>query len=270
MVHGKLAPGHSLRRSMVAVSALLTASMMSFSAHAEHDENGAAPEEAPRAELDFLFSPPRYSIGLRGGWAFNRSDGEIYDFLTNTLTLSRSAFDGFAGAIDGSWQLMPWLDIVLGLEVSSRTTSSEFRGSVDEFGNPIEQETSLTQLPITLSVKLYPFDRGRRVSQFAWIPATFVSYVGAGVGATWYELKQAGEFIDIDTREIFEDVFTSDGWAFAGHAFVGFEVKYTRSVGLVLEGRYYWANTELGGSFDGFDPIDLNGARIMAGLNYKF
>jgi len=270
MVHGKLAPGHPLRGCAVAVASLLAASVMSFSARAEHGDDVAPPETTPPAELDFLFSPPRFSVGIRGGWAINRSDGEIFDFLTETLTLDRSAFDGFAAAIDCSWQLMPWLDIAVGLELNNRTTSSKFRGFVDEFGDPAEQETSFTQLPLTLSVKLFPFDRGRRVGQYAWIPAAFVPYFGGGVGATWYQLKQTGEFVDSEEMEVFEDVFTSEGWAFAGHAFVGFEVKFTKRVGLVLEGRYYWASAEIGGSFKGFAPIDLNGARAMAGFNYKF
>ena len=34
-------------------------------------------EEAPLPHLDFQFDEPRMSLGFRGGWAFNRSDGEI-------------------------------------------------------------------------------------------------------------------------------------------------------------------------------------------------
>ena len=272
MNRGKLAPGQPLapRHNAVAAAALLGVSMLSVAALAEPGGDGAPAEETGRAELDFLFAPPRFSIGIRGGWAFNRADGEIYDFLTETLTLDKSDFNAFAFAFDFSWQVMPWLDTVFGLEVSSSTTSSEFRNFVDEFGVPIEQETTLTQIPLTVSIRLYPFDRGRRVGQYAWIPKSFVPYIGGGVGATWYELKQSGEFVDFTDLTIFEDVLTSSGWTFAGHAFVGFDIKLTRSIGLVLEGRYYWANADFDGSFVGFGPIDLNGARAMAGINVKF
>ena len=34
-------------------------------------------EEAPLPRLDFQFDEPRMSLGFRGDWAFNRSDGEI-------------------------------------------------------------------------------------------------------------------------------------------------------------------------------------------------
>ena len=279
MIRGNLAPGSpfDFRRGAIAVTVLLGVSLSSLSARAEH--GGKAPaEDAPRAELDFLFSPPQFSIGVRGGWAFNRSNAEIYDQLIEDLTLSKSDFDGLTLAFDFSWQVTPWVDAVLGLEVSSSIASSEVRFFEDEFGAPIVQDTTLTQLPLTLSVRFYPFKRGRRVGQFAWIPAKFVPYFGGGVGATWYELKQEGEFVeevvDVDgnvvDRTIFEAVLTSSGWTFAGHAFLGFEIKLTRSTSLVLEGRYYLASAAVGGSFVGFDPIDLDGARAMAGIKLKF
>jgi hypothetical protein len=62
-------------------------------------------EEIPQSKLDFHFQAPRVSLGLRGGWAFNRSDGEIYDFLTETLTLEKNDFDAPAIAADFSWRL---------------------------------------------------------------------------------------------------------------------------------------------------------------------
>ena len=59
------------------------------------------------------------------------------------------------------------------------------------------------------------------------------------------------------------------GWAFAGHVFLGVDIKLIKSLGLVFEGRYYWADADLREDFVGFDPIDLNGARVMAGINWK-
>ena len=90
-------------------------------------------------------------------------------------------------------------------------------------------------------------------------------------------LKQKGDFVDFASEDpmdpgifdIFEGRFRSDGWAFAQHAFAGFDLKLTRNFGLVLEGRYYWARADVGGDFVGFDPIDLDGARVMAGVSWR-
>jgi hypothetical protein len=61
----------------------------------------------------------------------------------------------------------------------------------------------------------------------------------------------------------------SDGWAFAQHAFAGVDIKLTRSFGLILEGRYYWADADMQGDYEGFNSIDLDGARVMIGFNWK-
>ena len=226
-------------------------------------------EELSVTRPDFRFAPPRVILGFRGGWAFNRSNGEIYDFLTENLTLNDSDFDAPAFTIDVSGRATSWLDVVVGLELSQRSNKSEFRNFVGPFGAPIKQKTRVTQVPLTASLKFYPFGRGRQVGRYAWVRSTLVPYLGGGIGATWYELKQKGDFVDFMTLNIFEGEFQSEGWAFAQHAFAGFDLKLTRNFGLVLEGRYYWARADIKGDFVGFDPIDLDGARVMAGFSWR-
>jgi opacity protein-like surface antigen len=240
-------------------------------------------EEAPLPRLDFQFDEPRMSLGFRGGWAFNRSKGEIYDFLTDELTLSKSDFDAPAFIFDFSWRLISWLDVVFGLEVSGRQQKSEDRDFTEVNGDPIVQKTRLSQVPLTLSLKIYPIGRGEQVGKYAWIRKAVVPYIGGGIGGTWYKLKQKGDFVhETDFTDpdddfcmgaaacIFEDVFTSDDWTFAQHVFAGVDIKLTRRLGLILEGRYYWADADVQGDYVGFNSIDLDGARVMIGFNWKF
>jgi opacity protein-like surface antigen len=232
-------------------------------------------EEAPLPRLDFQFDEPRMSLGFRGGWAFNQTNGQIYDFMTEQLTLKKSDFDAPAFTVDFSWRVISWLDLVFGVEYSGRKEKSEDRHFVGITGAPIEQRTRLTQVPLTLSLKIYPLGRGQKVGQYAWIRKVVVPYIGGGIGGTWYELKQKGDFVDIGDPNvmgdefIFSDVFTSDDWAFAQHVFGGVDIKLTRSIGLILEGRYYWAEADMNGDYVGFKPIDLDGARVMIGFNWK-
>jgi opacity protein-like surface antigen len=274
----------AFRCACFAVTALLGPLLMlpaTARAQGRH-EAGEEAEHASEPRRDFRFAAPRVSLGLRGGWAFNRAEGEIYDFLTDQLTLEKSDFNAPAGTIDFSLRLTSWLDAVFGVEYSGRETSSEDRYFEDEFGNPIEQDTRLTQVPITFSLKLYPIGRGRQVGQYAWVRKAVVPYLGGGIGPTWYELKQKGDFVhetDPDDPNddfcqgapacIFEDAFSSEDWTFAQHAFLGVDIKLTRNLGLILEGRYYWADADVGGDYIGFDPIDLDGARVMIGINWK-
>jgi len=268
---------HALRAACFVASALL-GSLLVFSVTAfgeSPEESSETIQEAPLPRLDFQFDEPRMSLGFRGGWAFNRSNGEIYDFFTDgdeLQGLSNSDFDAPAFIVDFSWRLTSWLDVVFGVEYSGRQQKSEAPRHVEENGNPIVQKTRLTQVPLTLSLKIYPIGRGKQVGQYAWIRKAVVPYIGGGIGATWYELRLKGDFVDETdpgNEFIFDDVFTSDDWAFAQHVFAGVDIKLTRSFGLILEGRYYWANADVKGDFVGFNSIDLDGARAMIGFNWK-
>jgi hypothetical protein len=234
------------------------------------------PRPAPCQEpTDFEFAAPRFSIGIRGGYAVNRADSDLHDFVRGLLTLERSDFDGPVFAMDVSWHALPWLDAMMGFEVSGSSAASEYRSFVDTDDLPIIQRTRVTQVPITFSAKAYPLGRGKQVGQFAWIRKAVAPYVGAGFGPTWYELKQSGDFVDfddctaVDECAIFRGSLRSTGWAFAGHAFLGVDIKITRSVGAIVEARYYWASADVGGSFVGFRSIDLDGAHFTAGINWK-
>jgi opacity protein-like surface antigen len=267
----------ALRIACFAAAALLAQPLMLPTTAFGENSNAATDtfEEAPLPRLDFQFDEPRMSVGFRGGWAFNRSNGEIYDFFTDgeeLQGLSKSDFDAPAFIVDFSWRLNSWLDVVFGVEYSGREQKSEAPRFTEVNGNPIVQKTRLTQVPLTLSLKIYPIGRGEQVGQYAWIRKAVVPYVGGGIGGTWYELKLKGDFVDETdpgNEFIFSDVFTSDDWAFAQHVFAGVDIKLTRSFGLILEGRYYWADADVNGDFVDFNSIDLNGARAMIGFNWK-
>jgi len=222
-----------------------------------------------QAPAGFRFSSPRSTLGLRGGFTFNRAGSDIYDFIIQQLTVDRSDFNAPTFAIDFGRSLSERVDLVLGLEYSRASKRSEYRDFVDQDGIPIVQDTRFTQVPLTLSVRFYLTSRGRSVGQYAWVPSTAAVYVGGGGGATWYRLEQSGDFVDFRDLAIFTDVFVSDGWTIAGHVFAGVDIKLSTSIGFVLEGRYQVASHDLTGSFVGFEPIDLNGLRLMAGVSFK-
>lgn len=254
---------------------LLVLSLSAFVASPTEATDEPTFEEAPRSRLDFRFKPPRASLGLRGGWAFNRAEGEIYDFFVDQLTLEKSDFSAPSIIFDLSWRLTSWLDVVYGIGYTGRKVESEDRFFDDALGNPVVQSTRLDQIPLLFSAKLYPLGRGKQIGQYAWIRKTVVPYFGGGIGGTWYQLKQWGEFVDkgdpnvVGDEFIFEDLFVSSDWAFSQHVFLGVDFKLTRSFGLIVEGRYDWAEADVKGSFVDFDPIDLDGARILIGVSWK-
>lgn len=228
------------------------------------------PAQAQGPNADFLFGRPRGSLGARGSWMMARASSDIYDFFGEELTLSKGDFDAFLFGMDASFAVASRVDLVAGFEISRANMSSEYRDFVDENDLPILQNTSLGIVPVTLSVKLYLTPRGREVSRHAYVPSKVRPYVGGGAGVVWYELEQVGDFVDFVDLTIFTSAFRSSGFGFATQAFGGVEVGLTRRWFLTVEGRYLWSDADLGGDFVSFEPIDLSGARIGAGINFTF
>ncbi|MBI2185684.1 MAG: hypothetical protein HYU37_01015 [Acidobacteria bacterium] len=233
----------------------------------------AAAQTVPsRATPDFLFREPRGSIGIRGSWVFARAGSDIFDFVRTHLTIDKGAFDAPGIATDVAIAVTPRLDAVAGFEFSQVTTSSEYRAFVDNNRQPIEQTTRLRAANIGGSLRVALTPRGTRVSRLAWIPSRVTPYIGAGGGMIWYEFAQAGDFIDVRSRNlaVFSDVIASKGWAPSAHALGGVDLRVHRRTFVTVEGRYLWAAATLQRQFEGFDPIDLAGLRVSAGINVLF
>jgi len=229
-----------------------------------------AAAEAQEPNADFLFAKPRASFVARGGWQMAAASSDIYDFFNEQLTIDDGDFDAFLFGLDFAYTLATRIDVVAGFEVTHTGISSEYRAFVDDNELPILQDTQLTVLPFTVSAKAYLTPRGREVSRYAYLPAKIRPYVGGGIGFTWYELEQVGDFIDFADLSIFTSAFHSSGVGFATQAFGGVEVSLTPRWFLVGEGRYLWSDADLEGDFVGFESIDLSGARLSAGVGFVF
>jgi hypothetical protein len=228
------------------------------------------PQEAGAQERDFLFREPRVSLAFNWGYGMQRAGSDIYDFVTDELTVDKGDFSSFL--IGGSFgiRVMPKVEVALELSYGNSNTRSEFRDWVDMDDLPIEQNTKLSWLPVTASVKAYLFERGRRISRLAWVPGTWSPYVGAGGGWVYYEFRQVGDFVDYETYDIFSDRFVSEGDAGIVHVLAGAEFSLSPSFFLTGEGRYSWAEAPMSSDFVDFDPIDLSGFQATIGLAVRF
>ena len=229
-----------------------------------------SPAQVPRSAPDFLFGRPDGSVAVRGSWLFARAGSDWYDFVTRQLTLEDSDFNAPAFAADVGIALTRRLDVVGGFEYSGVETSSEYRDFVDNFRQPIEQRTRLRELNLSGSLKYALFDRGREVGRFAWVPRTIVPYVGAGGGMLWYDMRQFGDFVDFQDSSIFTDAFSARGWTPSAHILGGVDIRVFRRLYLNVDARYLWAAGDLGSDWIDFDPIDLTGTRLSAGINVVF
>jgi hypothetical protein len=230
----------------------------------------AQSSSAPLPSPDFLFGRPKASAGIRGGWLFARAGSDWYDFVTRNLTLENQDFNRPAIGGDIGVTLSRRLELVFSLDYSQASSGSEYRDFVDNLRMPIQQVTELKQTNISGALKFYLLDRGREISRLAWVPSTVVPYVGAGGGALWYKLSQTGDFVDFVDSSIFGDSLRSQGAGPSAHVFAGVDVRMWRRLYLTLEARHLWADADLGNDWIDFDPIDLTGTRLSAGITVVF
>jgi hypothetical protein len=204
------------------------------------------------------------------GYAVPLAGSDIYDFATNELTLSKSDFRSPTWLGSVAFRVTERIDIGLDVGYANSNTRSEFRDWVDMDDLPIEQNTRLERIPVTLTVRGFLFDRGRRISRFAWVPGVWSPFAGVGVGRMYYAFKQAGDFVDYQTFDIYSDTYRSEGNTGTVQLLAG--VDYSLGTRFILrgEGRYSLGEAELSRDFVDFDPIDLSGFQGTVGISVRF
>jgi len=224
----------------------------------------------PAAPRDFLFGRPDREVAIRAGWNLAGAGSDWYDFVTDQLTLERRDFNAVTvGGDVGVW-LSDRSTLLIGVDVTHAGPRSEYRRLVDNDRLPIEQGTRLVTVDMTGGVRYALTERGRAIGRLAWIPRRVVPFVGAGGGAVYYRLQQAGDFVDFADRRVFPATFESEGWAPTVYAGGGADIRVLRRVVLTADVRYRYATAKLDQEWVDFDPLDLSGVRMTLGAAWQF
>lgn len=223
----------------------------------------------PRGGDGYFFRQPRATFALRGGAVRPDANSELFDFVSQQLTVDRGDFLSLGGVADISVALKDRLELQFTAGVSSRRVGSEYRDFIDNNDRPIEQSTTFRRVPLTLGLKYNLLPAGRSVSRYAWIPSRVVPYVAAGGGAMNYRFSQRGDFVDFQTMDVFADRFETKGWAGMAYGAFGTNWSLSRNVGLNTELRYDHARGPTGQDFQGFDRISLSGLGVTAGFFFR-
>lgn len=259
-------------RSRFRLAGLVFASafVLTFPAFAADQQDQQSTSRPPDRSADFLFGRPSASIGMRGSWVFASADSDLFDFVTNQLTLDRDDFNAPAFAADVAFNVTSRLQVEGAVELTRLQRPSEYRNFVDNNLLPIEQTTALNTTHFMAGVRYALSPRGREVSRLVWVPNKVVPFVGAGAGAVLYQFRQFGDFVDFVDNSIFFESFRSQGWAPTAHVFGGVDVQIYRGLYATVQGRYTQASAKLDSDFIDFEPLDLSGFRMSAGINLLF
>jgi hypothetical protein len=250
--------GLMLRTRTMAVVAAIACSALASEGRAQTGGDG------------FLFEAPRVGLSLRTGWAAASANSDLFTFTTGQLTIDRGDFSSLGGALDIDARLLTRTYLTVSVGIASSKKKSEFRDYVDNNELPIEQTTSFVRAPISIGVKQYLMPTGRSIGKFAWVPAKFAPYIGAGGGMMYYRFRQVGDFVDFETMDVFASQFSSDGWSVTAHGLAGIDYSVGPRVALTLETKYLWSRATLSNDFSGFDALDLSGLATTVGLTFRF
>jgi hypothetical protein len=221
---------------------------------------------------DYLFRKPLGSMTLRGGYLASNTSGEPFTVMKEQTTIEGRSFDGLNLGFDLSFFATRRFDVMFSLDASGRTTDAEYR-EWEENGRPIVHTSSLTRASIGGSIRYNLVDRGRQISSLAWIPARYVPYVGIGGGWMGYELKQEGDFVEVnetDSADIFSDELESMGTGPMSHAFAGIDFRFDSKWSFLGEARYTRASAKLTNNYSTFGRIDLSGLALNIGARFRF
>jgi hypothetical protein len=204
-------------------------------------------------------------IELRIGGFFPRANtGSPNDLFVDDsvlYTVGKGDWTGVTGGIEFNVNIAPQLEVGLHLDGYSRTAHTYYRDYQRPSGREITQSLQTDIIPLGLSLRLVPGGRRGRVAP----------YVAVGADFFFWEYEEWGEFIDFEDRTlpIIEDSFQANGVAPGFHVAAGIRIPINYDIGIVAEGKYQWAEDDMGDDFRG-NRIDLSGPSATIGVSIRF
>jgi hypothetical protein len=207
----------------------------------------------------------------RGNETLFQDDRDLY--LKDGAPLEKSDFYGVYGGAEYNQVLMKNVELGISLDGYGRTVDTSYRDYVRPDGSEIRQSLKFSQIPLGVTIRFLPTSKRAKI----------VPYVGGGVDAVFWNYEEYGDFIDFLSPDCYTDLgcpivpdhFRSHGTAFGFHALGGFRVYLNRDFAIVGEGRYQWAEDDMGEDFAPNGPglvnrIDLTGATFTVGVHVRF
>jgi opacity protein-like surface antigen len=210
-------------------------------------------------------------LELRVGRFFPRADSSLFHdntelYMYDGGDLQRSDWDGWTGGIEWNMAVASKVELGIHLDGYARTLHTSSRDFTFDSGREILQSLALDIVPLGFSVRFLP--AGPR--------ASVVPYIGVGGDVVFWQYEEYGEFVDYESYDpaddsfaVYEDAFLAEGTTVGVHVLGGVRFPISDDLSLVAEGRYLWAEADMGEDFRGL-RIDLSGASATLGLRLKF
>lgn len=215
------------------------------------------------------------SFRFRFGGYFPSGNSEFWDANEAAFTSDASDFNDWMIGASFVSSMSNWVELGFNVDFYDATERTSDRFYTDDFGNPILHDASLELIPLSVDVRVLPTGRyalrghGSQVRVRRPLP-----YVGAGIGMTYWEYEEQGDFVGFDEIGpfIYYDRLKDSGTEFATHVLAGVEFPMGPTWNLTLEGRYTWSEATPGGAFSdlALGDLDLGGFAGFFGFSNQF
>jgi hypothetical protein len=206
-------------------------------------------------------------LDVRLGAFFPRADSNLFHDDQELYLVQKSDWVGFAGGVEYNHVMAKNLELGIHVDGYGKTIETSYRDFVRPDDSEIYQSLRLNIVPFGITVRIVPTRKRTKVAP----------YVGGGVDLFYWKYEEWGDFIDFWDPDlpVYADSFLSDGVTFGFHAVGGVRFYLNRDFALVAEGRYQWAEADMGDDFAANEPglvnrIDLSGASVTFGLHVRF
>ena len=238
------------------------------------------------------------TVSFKVGYFIPRAQSDLWEIELDQMTFNKSNFQNTNFCFAYEYFIAPQLSLVLGVDSFYKKKVGNYLDVVGIYRENLGTDTdfafpgeyyqgdfapshlfSVSITPIQLSLKLTPVGRRDKI----------IPYVGGGVGLYIWSVRLQGDMVDFDDEWFYEDPDLGDVaiypiWAtdareenriaFGFHVFGGIMIPFARRITLDVQFKYNLAKGNFSDDpvtgFVGFDPFDLGGYQISAGINYWF
>jgi hypothetical protein len=182
-------------------------------------------------------------------------------FACEPLLFDVSDFNGATIGAEWLFGVGDFLEAGAGIGFSQRTVPSIYDDLVNIDGSEIQQDLKLRLIPLTATLRFVP--TGRRSS--------VQPYIGAGIGVINWRYSEIGEFVDLQTDEIFGATYKDSGAEVVPIILGGVRAPVGDNFLIGGEVRWQRGDAELSPEVEFLgDRIDLGGVTYQAVFLFRF